>query len=67
GNIFDIKKIKPAVAVLIGPEGGFSEKETNLVKSYDHVCSISLGNTVLRTETAVSAVLACVQMKRSNC
>jgi 16S rRNA (uracil1498-N3)-methyltransferase len=66
GNIFDIKKIKPAVAVLIGPEGGFSEKETNLVKSYDHVCSISLGNAVLRTETAVSAVLACVQMKRFN-
>ena len=67
GNIIDIKKIKPAVAVLIGPEGGFSQNETTFVKSHAHVCSISLGNTVLRTETAVSAVLACVQMMRSNC
>ena len=67
GNIIDITKIKPAVAVLIGPEGGFSQNETTFVKSHAHVFSISLGNTVLRTETAVIAVLACVQMMRSNC
>ncbi len=63
-RIIDIKKLKQVIAVLIGPEGGFSEKETHLIKSYEHVCSISLGNTVLRTETAVSATLACIQMIR---
>lgn len=62
--VVDIKRMKKVIAVLIGPEGGFSEKETSLVKSYDHVCPVSLGDTVLRTETAVSAVLACVQMIR---
>jgi len=65
-SIIDISKLKQALAVLIGPEGGFSENETCLIKSYDHVCPISLGNTVLRTETAVTATLACVQMIRNN-
>lgn len=65
-KISDIKKIKEKVAVLIGPEGGFSEQEIGFVKSYNHVCSVSLGNTVLRTETAATAALACVQMVRDN-
>ncbi len=65
-KISDIKKIKHIVAALIGPEGGFSEKEISLIKSYDHVCSISLGNTVLRAETAVTVALACIQMLRNS-
>ena len=57
---------KASIHVLVGPEGGFSENEMRLIKSYDHVYPISLGNTVLRTETAVTAALACVQMMRNN-
>ena len=65
-RIIDIPNLKRTIAVLIGPEGGFSVNEMRLIKSYDHVYPISLGNTVLRTEIAVTAALACVQMMRNN-
>lgn len=44
------------VAVFIGPEGGFSEKEIEAVQ--DDMELISLGNRILRTETAGLAMLA---------
>ena len=37
--------------VLIGPEGGFSEKETEFLKENDFT-SVSLGKRILRAETA---------------
>ena len=47
------------IALVIGPEGGFSEKEVNfLVQSGAE--SVSLGKTILRTETAGPAMLAMV-------
>ncbi|MDO4552040.1 MAG: RsmE family RNA methyltransferase [Bacillota bacterium] len=48
----------PAVALLVGPEGGFSEEEAELLKAC--AVSVSLGRTVLRTETAGMAALAMV-------
>lgn len=36
--------------LIVGPEGGFSEKENNLLKSNSH--SIKLTNSILRAETA---------------
>ena len=44
------------VAVLIGPEGGFSEEEALRIKA-KRAFTITLGPTILRTETA--AVVAC--------
>ena len=44
-------------AILIGPEGGFSDSETDRLKSYDFVSSISLGPRILRADTAVVAAL----------
>lgn len=44
------------VAVFIGPEGGFASSEIELVK--DDMELISLGNRILRTETAGLATLA---------
>ena len=47
------------IAVLVGPEGGLDEKEvTELAKSnkYSHV--ISLGERILRAETASFAILS---------
>lgn len=38
--------------VLVGPEGGFSDNEIVLLKSQDHVIPVSLGNNILRSETA---------------
>jgi 16S rRNA (uracil1498-N3)-methyltransferase len=42
---------KDTSVCLIGPEGGWSDKERTLFKE-KHIASHSLGNTVLRTETA---------------
>ena len=47
------------VAVLIGPEGGFSEKEVLLAKNKG-LTFCSFGSRILRTETAGSHVLSCI-------
>ena len=47
------------IAVLIGPEGGFSEAEVRAVTEAGGQ-SVSLGKTTLRTETACMAALAMI-------
>mgnify|MGYP001796144727 FL=1 len=44
-------------AILIGPEGGFSPKERNLLRELAYVLPISLGPRILRAETAVVSAL----------
>ena len=44
--------------ILIGPEGGFSSKEFDLLSSKKFIKSVHLGNQILRSETAVIAALA---------
>jgi 16S rRNA (uracil1498-N3)-methyltransferase len=46
------------IAVLVGPEGGFSPDEIARLKASPKVISLSLGPTILRTDTAVVAALA---------
>ncbi|KKP38860.1 MAG: hypothetical protein UR28_C0012G0039 [Candidatus Peregrinibacteria bacterium GW2011_GWF2_33_10] len=47
------------INIFIGPEGGFSDKEVNLVKSCSEKFQIiSLGKRILRTETAAIVALA---------
>lgn len=50
-SIKDVLKNSNAqsIAVIFGPEGGFSEKEAEIFKSYENV---SLGRRILRAETA---------------
>jgi 16S rRNA (uracil1498-N3)-methyltransferase len=38
--------------VLIGPEGDFSDKEIKLIEENNMIIPISLGNSVLKSETA---------------
>lgn len=45
-------------AILVGPEGGFSEEEKALLRSLPYVRPISLGPRILRAETAVVAAVA---------
>lgn len=55
---FEDKHIKD-ICVFIGPEGGFEEEEVEYIKSLGGI-SISLGQTILRTETAaifISSIL----------
>lgn len=46
-----------AVTLVIGPEGGFTEAEENTAREHN-VLSLSMGQRVLRTETAGLAALA---------
>jgi 16S rRNA (uracil1498-N3)-methyltransferase len=50
-----------SMAVLIGPEGGFSAAELELLRSLPYVCGMCLGPRVLRADTAAVAALALVQ------
>lgn len=48
------------IIILIGPEGGFSEREVREIKSVGGV-SVSLGKRILKTDTAAISTLASVQ------
>jgi 16S rRNA (uracil1498-N3)-methyltransferase len=50
------------VAVLVGPEGGFSENERKLLLEQSNVIRLSLGPRILRADTAAVAALALVQV-----
>jgi len=48
-------------AVLIGPEGGFSKDETAMLRTKPFVVPVTMGNRILRAETAAVAALAVFQ------
>jgi 16S rRNA (uracil1498-N3)-methyltransferase len=50
-----------ALAVLIGPEGGFAEDERTGLVQRPHTSRIALGPRILRADTAAVAALAIVQ------
>ena len=49
------------VGLLIGPEGGFSDEERQLLLAQPYVIPISLGPRILRADTAAVAALALIQ------
>jgi 16S rRNA (uracil1498-N3)-methyltransferase len=49
------------VGILVGPEGGFSDAERDLLLAQDFVVAISLGPRILRADTAAVAALTVVQ------
>lgn len=62
-DIKDIEKLYKNIkniAVFIGPEGGFSEKEIDLAKN-NGISPITLGPRILRTETAAIVVCSLLQ------
>lgn len=48
------------VALIVGSEGGFSEEEVKMLKKIENVQTISMGNRILRSETAAIALTAVV-------
>ncbi|MCC7250878.1 16S rRNA (uracil(1498)-N(3))-methyltransferase [Hyphomicrobium sp.] len=48
------------LAVLIGPEGGFSPDERDMIRAVEQATAISLGPRVMRADTAAVAALALV-------
>ena len=53
--------LRPPMAVLIGPEGGFTSQERDALLALKQTVQMSLGPRILRTDTAVVAALALVQ------
>jgi 16S rRNA (uracil1498-N3)-methyltransferase len=49
------------IALLVGPEGGFSEAERTALRARKNVVALSLGPRILRADTAAVAALALVQ------
>jgi 16S rRNA (uracil1498-N3)-methyltransferase len=54
-----IKETK--LALLVGPEGGFSEEERERLRTLPFVTAIPLGPRILRADTAAVAALAVIQ------
>lgn len=53
------------IGVIIGPEGGFSDKEAELA-SAGGISLVGLGKRILRTETVSCAVLAAIMYERGE-
>lgn len=47
------KEAEQNIAIVIGPEGGITEDEVKLLQACNKNCHVvSIGNSILRTETA---------------
>lgn len=58
GGRFDLRNAKAGPwAILIGPEGGFSDAERNLLGKLPEIAQIGLGPRILRADTAVVVAL----------
>jgi len=55
-----LKKKKGPICILIGPEGDFSENERQLIIEKNDSFSFSLGQNILRSETAAISALSIV-------
>ncbi len=59
-NLVEELKTRRDTLIIIGPEGGFSEVELEKIYNSD-AFSLSLGDTVLRSETAATAAISVVK------
>ena len=48
-------------AVIIGPEGGFSSEEREMLLKQKNILRVTLGNRILRSDTAAISSLFCLQ------
>lgn len=56
-----LRRLRTPAAVLVGPEGGFTEEERALLRGLPFVTAISLGPRIMRADTAAVAALTLVQ------
>ncbi len=55
---FGEKEIR--IAVIIGPEGGISTKEVDMIKENNNAVTVTLGKRILRTETVALNILSVI-------
>ena len=60
-SLFTLKNNIKKWAILIGPEGGFSSTEKKLIDKNKNVLAVSLGDRLLRSDTAITVALFCIQ------
>ena len=53
-------------SLLVGPEGGFSHEENDMLKTYKYVFPISFGETILRSDTAAIVGLSYLNIINSS-
>ena len=53
------------LSILVGPEGGFSQKEIKLTRSFGFI-PVGLGPRILRTETSVLSILSIIQFVKGE-
>ncbi len=58
-SVLETAKIEGTISVIIGAEGGFSEKEAEKITNMG-AKSVTLGKRILRCETAPTFVLSCI-------
>ena len=56
-----LASLKPPLAVMTGPEGGFADSELDAMRNLPFVCPVGLGPRTLRADTAALAALAAIQ------
>ena len=59
-TLLSLKDYNYKWAVLIGPEGGFSDTEKELITKKKYVIPVSLGDRPLRSDTAITVSLFCI-------
>lgn len=62
-NLLDVN-LEGSITVVVGPEGGFSEKERELLRSSTTV--VSLGKKILRFETAAILTVGYIALKKQK-
>ena len=60
-SVFSQDKRNSKAAILIGPEGGFSPQEMDILHNNAFAISVSMGHRILRAETAAVSALSCWQ------
>ena len=62
---FDFKTERKVI-VFVGPEGGFTDKELRLLKSFSKTKTIKLSERRLRSETALAAALSLIEAESTR-
>ena len=60
-TLMPVKQNIKKFAVYVGPEGGFSDTEHKMLIKNENVISVSLGERLLRSDTAITVSLFCIQ------
>ena len=61
GEALGVWASAPRLALLVGPEGGFTIEERRMLRALAFVTPVSLGPRILRAETAAIAALSIIQ------